>query len=103
MQCQVTWKYCFIKVNNNYFQECFPTSFTTVINDCQALLFVYVWGFSSHPRIFQTWEDVTITGKGLQILSYTQHSWLLSSGVFLVFYTYTDTGNPFIIVISEDP
>ena len=45
---------------------------------------------------------VTITDEGLQILPYTWHSWKLSSGGSLTCHTYTDTGQPFIMFISED-
>ena len=51
--------------------------------------------FLSHSR--------TITVKGLQILIYTRHSWPLSSEGYLTCFTYCDTGQPFIMVISEDP
>ena len=65
-------------------------------------LFV-VWGFSSHSRIFHSYGDVTIAGKGLQIFIYARYSWQLSSKVYLAYHTYCDTGHPFIMVISEDP
>ena len=37
-------------------------------------LFVYlfVWSFSSHWRIFHSFVDVTIAGEGLQILTYAR-------------------------------
>ena len=45
----------------------------------------FVWFFffgggclSSHSRIIHTYGDVTITGEGLQILTYARHSWPLS-------------------------
>ena len=44
----------------------------------------------------------TIAGEGLQILTYTRHSWPLSSGGSLMCHTYCDTGNTLIMVISED-
>ena len=31
---------------------------------------LFVWNFSSHSRIFHSFEDVTIPGEGLQILTY---------------------------------
>ena len=40
---------------------------------------LFVWGFSSHSRIFHWYRDATITGEGLQILTYTWHSWQLSN------------------------
>ena len=35
--------------------------------------------FTSYSRIFHSFGDVTITGEGLQIFTYTRHSWPLSS------------------------
>ena len=35
-------------------------------------------------------------------MTYTRHSWLLSSEGSLACHTYCDTGHPFIMVISED-
>ena len=46
--------------------------------------------------------DITITDKGLQILTFTLHSWPLSCVGSLVCHTYCDTGHLFIMVISED-
>ena len=64
---------------------------------------LFVWGFSSHSRIFHSYGDVTITGERLQILTFTRHSWPLSIEGSLACHTYSDTGYPFILVISEDP
>ena len=47
--------------------------------------------------------SITISGEGLQILTYARHSWPLSSQCSLASNTYCDTGHPFIMVISEDP
>ena len=58
---------------------------------------------SSHSRIFHWYGDATNSGEGLQILTYAQHSWPLSSEGSLTYHTYCDTGLPFIMVISEDP
>ena len=63
----------------------------------------FVWGFSSDMRIFHSYGDVTITGEGLQILTYTRHYWSLSSEGSLACHTYCDTGHPFIMAIFEDP
>ena len=60
-------------------------------------------GLSSHSRIFLSYGDVTITGEGLQIWTYTRHSWPLSTEGSLACQTYCDTGHPFKIVIFEDP
>ena len=50
-------------------------------------------------RIFHSFGDVTITSEGLQI---TLHSWPLSSESPLTCHIYCDTGQLFIMVISED-
>ena len=67
------------------------------------LALILFWSQSSHWRIFHTYWEVTIAGEGLQIFTFAQHSWLLSSEGFLTFHTYCDLGHPFIMVISEDP
>ena len=41
----------------------------------------FVWGLSSHSRIFHAYGDVNITNEGLQFLIYALHSWPLSSEV----------------------
>ena len=66
---------------------------------------LYVWGFlfSSHSIIFTLeWRLHYITVEGLQLLTYTRHSWPLNSEGSLVFHTLCDTGHPFIMVIFED-
>ena len=69
------------------------------------LLFVrlFAWCFTAHSRIFHSYGDVIITCEGLQSLTYTRHSWTLSNRGSLVCNTHCDTGNPFIMVTSEDP
>ena len=39
----------------------------------------FFFGLSSLTRIFHSYGDVTITGEGLQILTYARRSWPLSS------------------------
>ena len=63
---------------------------------------VFAWGFRTNSRIFHSYVDVTITGEGLQILSYAPLIAIERWG-FLACYTYCVTGHPFIMVISEDP
>ena len=63
---------------------------------------LFVWSFSSHSRIFHSFGDSTIAVEGLQIFTYAQHWWPLSSEGSLACHTYCDTGQPFIMVISED-
>ena len=64
---------------------------------------LFVWSFPSHSRIFHSFENVTIAGEGLQILTYARHSWQLSIEGSFAYYTYCDTRQPFLMVISEDP
>ena len=68
-----------------------------------SIVCLFVWSLSSHSRIFHSYGDVSITGEGLQILTYSRHLWPLSSECSLVCHTYCDTGFPFIMVISEEP
>ena len=56
--------------------------------------------FSSHSWNFHSYGDVSITGEGLQILTYARHSCPLNSEGSLACHTYCDTAHPFIMVIS---
>ena len=56
---------------------------------------MFVWGLSSHSRIFHSYGDVTIAGEGLQILTCARHSWPLSSEGSLACHTYCGTGHPY--------
>ena len=58
--------------------------------------------FSSKSIVFHLFEDVIISGEGLQILTYARHLWPLSSEGSLACYTYCYTEHPIILVISED-
>ena len=62
-----------------------------------------VYWFSSHSGSFYSYENVTIVDEGLQMLTYAQHSWPLSSEGSLAWHAYCDMGHPFIMVISDDP
>ena len=64
---------------------------------------LFVLGFSSHSKNFHSYGDFTIANEGLQILTYTRHSWPLSSDVFSACHTYCNSGHMFIMVITEDP
>ena len=70
---------------------------------CQKIMVLFVWGLSSHSRIFHSCGDVNIADEGLQILIYAWQLWPLSGEGSLASHTYFDTGHPFIMVISEDP
>ena len=62
-----------------------------------------VWYITPQSRIFHSYGDVTITGEGLQILTYALHSWSSSSEGSFACHTNCDAGHPFIMVISDDP
>ena len=65
-------------------------------------LFVCLWFYVPLENFHSyMYEDVTITGEGLQILTYARHSWPLSSEDSLACHTFCDTGHPFMMVISE--
>ena len=66
---------------------------TTVI---VLFVLVFLWDFSgggdisSHSRIFHSYDDVTITSEGLQMLTFNWHLWPLSSEDSLVCHTNCD-------------
>ena len=51
-------------------------------------------GFSFHSRSFHSNEDVTNTGKGVQILTYARHIWPLSSDGSLACHTSVTSWPP---------
>ena len=66
---------------------------------CQHISQEYFIRFRSlMPFILQD-RKVTITGEGLQILTYAWHLLPLSSEGSLACHTYCDTGHPFIMVM----
>ena len=71
---------------------------------CNVFVGLFVClGFSSHSRIFHSFGDVTNTGEGLQMLTYSLHLWPMSSKGSLKCHTYCDTDLLFIMVIPKDP
>ena len=67
-------------------------------------LIVCLFEILRHTREFlHSYGDVKIIREGLQILTYTRHSWSFSSEGSLACHTFCDTGHPFIMIISEDP
>ena len=64
-------------------------------------ILVSLW-FFINSKIFlsMTFGDVTITIQDLQILTCTRHSWSLRSEGSLKCRTYSDTGQPFIMIIK---
>ena len=65
-------------------------------------LFVCFGRFSSQSLTCHSYGDVAIAGEGLQMLTYTRHSCLLSSEGSLACHTSCDTMHPVLMVISED-
>ena len=77
---RITW---FISFCN----ETMFSSFFTI----NELCYTYIWGLSSHSRVFHSCGDVTIDCEGLRILTYTLHSPLISE-CSLMCHAYSDTG-----------
>ena len=58
------------------------------------LYYTYIWGLSSHSRVFHSCGDVTIDCEGLRILTYTLHSPLIDEGSLVCHaYSYTSFVN----------
>ena len=79
-------------------------SFSMFIIEAGSIYLLVFWLLGVfHPtrEFFHSYGDVTMTGERLQILTYAQHSWPLSSKGSLACHTYCDTGHLFIMVISE--
>ena len=94
--------YLYVSNSLNESDMVWPESFFPLA--CFALICLFVCsGFSSYSKIFNSYGDVTISGEGLQILTYTRFLWPLSSEGSLACLSYCDTGLPFIKVIFEDP
>ena len=101
------WQSCFQFLNFcdfvwNYLYRIWSFIFLSVFHFCFFIACLPFWVFSSHTIIFHSYGDGIIAGEGLQILTYSRHSWSLSSEGSLAWNTYYDTGHPFIMVISED-
>ena len=60
------WSFIICLTRSNY---CYPAGLHRML----------VCSFSYDSRIFFAYGDITITGEGLQILTLTRHSWLLSN------------------------
>ena len=58
-------------------------SFLSIVKFC-----VFVWSISAYSRTFHSCWDVTFAGEGLQTLTYTRHSWPLSSEGSLTCHTH---------------
>ena len=88
------WSFLY-KSRKNVFQVTYlPYSLENVLETFR-FLFVCL-NLSSHSRLFHSYGDVTITGEGLQILTFARHSWPLSSEGSLACKTYCDTGKYFV-------
>ena len=81
----------------NFQFESFTLKFHFAGRSKQSFFFLF--------RIFAPLENLSLTWNRQKapILSYTRHSWQLSSEGSLACHTYCDTSHPFIMVISEDP
>ena len=68
----------------------------------KLFFFFFVVVILRPTREFFTHGNVTITNERLQILTYSWHSWPLSSEGSLAYHTYCNIGQQFIMVISND-
>ena len=72
------------------------------LKGCRYLpICLFVFGFSFHSIFLISFGEVTIAGEGLQILTYARRLWSLSSEGHLAWNPYSDTGYPFIMVMSD--
>ena len=69
-------------------------SINFVFSSMVCLLLIDICLFGVYQS-FHSYGDVTITGEGLQVLTYARHSWQLSGEGSLACHTYCDTGHPF--------
>ena len=70
--------------------------------ECFLCFHCLLKSFMFHSRIFSHSKgDVTITSKGLQILTYTRHLYTLSSKNSLAYYTNCGKGHWCIMAISS--
>ena len=60
------------------------------------MIWLFVWGYSSHSGVFHSYGDAIIASEGLQILTYVRHSWPFSSKGSLACHTYCDTWHLFL-------
>ena len=67
----------------------------------RGIVCLFVYGFTSHSRIFHSFGDVTITEKGCKFFTYARHSWPLRSECSLAGHIYCYTGLLFIMIVSE--
>ena len=65
---------------------------TVIVEMCLSL------GVLSHKRFFSLSKDVSIFSEGLQIKTYTRHSWSFSSEDYLPCNVYCDTKHQFILI-----
>ena len=73
--------------------------YTGLLNVCSNSLSLILFYGSFLSRMFHSYGDVTITGEGLQILTFARISWPLSSEGYLTCHTYCNIGSPFVIII----
>ena len=78
VKSQVVWCTWIIFFENKLIFSMGLYNSTDIHNYLHVFVCVFVCGFSSILRILYSYRDVTITGNGLQILTYTQNSWPLS-------------------------
>ena len=78
-----------IWVYNEYFTKKYCTLLRLILEQVAYFMFR---AFSSHSKHLQSYGDATITGKGMQILTFTRQLWTWSSEGSLKSHTYFDYG-----------
>ena len=97
----VWWMHAF----NNIFDLLYYVIGDDPLDTCWKVLMHHIMSIKKIREInflLNLYGDISINGVGLQIFTYGQHLWPLSSEGSLVCHTYCDTGHPFIIVIFKD-
>ena len=93
----------FLQRNNQYLSRLLSTVSSLYILFYRSFVCLFVCLGSSVPfENFHSFGNITITGEGLQIFTCSRQSWPLSSEGSLTCHTYCNTGQLFIMVISED-
>ena len=73
----MVWKYCFTITAPRRTSLHSLRSWSQAEKIILMSVCLFVWGSLSHLRIYHFYEDVTIRGEGLQILTNTWHTWMM--------------------------
>ena len=86
------------------FSFCYLKTWVRCMDFLQKMsICLFVWGVSSHSRIFHSYGEFTMTGEGLQIFYLCSALMTIKQWWFFNMPHHLWHGLPFIMVISEDP